>query len=171
MGKRHRPDAPVRCPTAYNCHGALFCYGVANDPPGRAQNRIGPSGTDPLSRSSLSVDARSVSGATRWRRLLAALADSILEKFGSGRTMELGRSRRSIMRPPRRRRAGGSSPTRGSERSALMEFLTQTKRYVRPRRERQPRRNVASRIGLFTDIMAQTPQSSFGDGNHFMRRD
>jgi hypothetical protein len=34
--------------------------------------------TDPLSRSSLSIDARSVSGATRWRRLLAALADSIL---------------------------------------------------------------------------------------------
>jgi hypothetical protein len=53
-------------------------------------------GTDPLSRSSLSIDARSVSGATRWRRLLAALAGSILENFGSGRTMELGRSRRTI---------------------------------------------------------------------------
>ena len=53
-------------------------------------------GTDPLSRSSLSIDARSVSSATRWRRLLAALAGSILENFGSGRTMELGRSRRTI---------------------------------------------------------------------------
>jgi adenylate cyclase len=44
-----------------------------------------------------------VSSATRWRRLLAAQADSVFEKFGSGRTLELGRSRRSIMRPPRRR--------------------------------------------------------------------
>jgi predicted secreted protein len=44
--------------------------------------------TDPLSRSSLSIDARSVSSATRWRRLLAAHADSILEKFGSGRTID-----------------------------------------------------------------------------------
>jgi hypothetical protein len=26
-------------------------------------------------------------------------------------------------------------------------------------------------IGQFPDIMAQTPQSSFGDENHFMRRD
>ena len=49
---------------------------------------------DPLWRSSLSIDARSV--ATRWRRLLAAQTDSILAKFGSGRTMELGRSRRTI---------------------------------------------------------------------------
>jgi hypothetical protein len=69
-------------------------------------------------RSSLSIDARSVSGATRWRRLLAALADSILENFVQGE-MQLGRSRRSIMRPPRRRRARGSSPRRGIERSAL----------------------------------------------------
>ena len=36
--------------------------------------------------------------------------------FGSGRTLELGRSRRSIMR--RRLRRTGSSPTRGIERSA-----------------------------------------------------
>ncbi len=46
--------------------------------------------TDPLSRSSLSIDARSVSSATRWRRLLAAVADSNLaisvwgERWSSG---------------------------------------------------------------------------------------
>ena len=44
-----------------------------------------------------------------------------LAESGWGRTLELGRSGRSIMRPPRRRhspRATGSSPTRGIERSA-----------------------------------------------------
>jgi hypothetical protein len=40
--------------------------------------------------------------ATRWRRLLAAVADSVLAKFGWGRTLELGRSLRTLMmlRPP-----------------------------------------------------------------------
>jgi len=33
---------------------------------------------------------------TRWRRLQAAVADSIFPKFGSARTMELGRSGRTI---------------------------------------------------------------------------
>jgi hypothetical protein len=35
--------------------------------------------------------------ATRWSRLLAAVADSIFAKFGSGRTLELGRSGRTMM--------------------------------------------------------------------------
>ena len=30
--------------------GALFCYGVANDVPGRAQNRVGPCGVLSLDR-------------------------------------------------------------------------------------------------------------------------
>ena len=34
--------------------------------------------------------------ATRWRRLLAAVADSVLAKFGWGRTLELRRSRRTL---------------------------------------------------------------------------
>ncbi len=44
--------------------------------------------------------------ATRWRRLLAAVADSFCNLFGSGRTMELGRWRRTLLmlllllRPP-----------------------------------------------------------------------
>jgi hypothetical protein len=36
-----------------------------------------------------------VDSATRWGRLLAAVADSILAKFGSRRTLELGRSGRT----------------------------------------------------------------------------
>ncbi len=45
---------------------------------------------------------RPASRATRWRRLLAAVADSVLAKFGWGRTLELGRSLRTrmMLRPP-----------------------------------------------------------------------
>ena len=75
-------------------------------------------GTDPLSRSSLSIDARSVSGATRWRRLLAARADSILEKFGSGRTMELGRSGRTIDHAA----AGARTELRGHRQGAASKY-------------------------------------------------
>ena len=61
----------------------------------------------PLKRADLSAvgqqRARSVNSATRWRRLLAAVADFVLALFQFRATMELGPSRRSIMR---RRGAG-----------------------------------------------------------------
>jgi hypothetical protein len=96
---------------------------------GRQRDPLGPPGRrcgcwptlafllfDPLTRAHEDRAALSaVDSATRWGRLLAAVADSILEKIRipvGGRTLELGRSLR-------RRRATGSSPRCGIERSAV----------------------------------------------------
>ena len=80
-------------PQQRGSQGRYFCYGVGNDVPGRAQNRIGR--VPPLYPLTC---AHEVDSATRWGRHLAAVADSIFAQFSSGPRRSL---RRSAERPAR----------------------------------------------------------------------
>ena len=101
--------------SAWRLHGKSLQFGEYS----RAETELGIL-FQPRQRCGSSVTSR----ATRWRRGRRGaaagrrrnfvLADSVLAEFGCGRTMELGRSRRSIMRPPRRRRGAGERRPRGT---------------------------------------------------------